>query len=236
MAGEVNGEAVPVVVTPTDQILEGGEFIAYQMGNGGHAYVRFGPTIVKVPFAPSDAFLKERRDRNVDLKAFDYGVVAGVPPLMMKSGVMPGLEIESMKSAPMAFIHPRFEDKVPWSKPLTILSILGMKTRFDGVRVVAQDEDGNVFPGVLAVDGIRRVCGERQETAKGGTMNVLTEASIGRRFQIEGATLRTNKKGKPINVEGQTETEFLKDNPGEAFIECWDVAISDPDDQFEIDV
>jgi len=236
MAGEINGEAAPVVVTPDDKVLEDGEFIGHQIGNGGHCYVKFGPVVVKVPIAAGEDFIDERRDRSIDPAEFDYPVGVGVPPMVMKSARTPGLSIPTMKSAPMEFIHPRFEDKVPWKKPLKIEKILGLRTRYDGVRVVVTDEAGNVYAGVLAVDGIRQICGERQKSERGGMVNVLTDKSIGRRFQIDGAACRKNKAGHPINVEGQTEGEFRRANPGENFVECWDVFVSNPDDQFEIDL
>jgi len=237
MAGEADGVATPVLVAPDDSVIDDVEFLAHQIGNGGHCYVRVGPTIIKVPIAPSDAYLRERRDKGVAATVFDYPVALGLPPLNMVSGLFPDQQIPSLKSAPMEFIHPRDAELVPWKTPLKIEKILGIRTRYDGVRLVVTDPAGNVFTGVLAVEGIRKVCGQKQKTERGGTVNVLTEASIGKRFQIEGASLRTNKDGEVLNGEGDTEAQFKKTcAAGETFTESWDVFISNPDDDFEIDV
>jgi hypothetical protein len=236
MAGEVDGSAAPIVVDQARSEINGVEFIGHQIGNGAHAYARIGPVVLNLPISVSEDFRRERVDRNFDRSKFDFDLAVGAPPLKMPSSILPGIEIDSMDTAPMSFIHPRDGEKVPHKTPLKIEAILGIKTRYDGVRVVVSDSDGNAYFGVLAVEGIRRACGEKVKTEKGGTVYALTDASIGKRFQIESASLRRNKKGLLINIENQTEPEFLKANPGSEFVECWDVVVSNPDDAFDLDL
>lgn len=239
MAGEIDGEPAAVVVGADNAVLEDVEFIGTKLGNGGYALVKVGPVILKVGLAQSDAYRRERTDKKVDPASFDFDLKPGAPALTMPSAQLPGVMIDSLATAPMAFIHPREQDRIPWNVPLKIERILGARTRYEGVRLVVTDPDGSAFFGLLAVDPIRKLCGEQQKSEAGGRINVLTEASIGRRFQIDGAALRVNKKGLPINVEGETESEFRararKDRDIDArFIEVWDVVVSDPDDDFEL--
>ena len=231
MAGEADGKESPVVVAYDNTIIEGGEFIGFQLGNGSHAYVRFGPIVLDLPIAQSKEMQDERKNKSFNKEAWDLELEVGEPGLTIGSGVLEGVLLPSMAPAPMEFIHPREEGSIPWGVPLKIEKILSTQTRFDGVRIVVSTPDNVPFVGLLAVDGIRRVCGERVKTASGGFANMLTETSIGKSFQIDGAKPRVNSAGLALNIENQTAEKCS----GE-FIQCWDVLISDPNDSFEIDL
>ena len=231
MAGEVDGKESPVVVTFDDKIIPGGEFIGSQLGNGSHCYVRFGPIVLDLPIAQSKEMDDERKNKAFNKSVWDLDLEIGEPSLTIGSAVLDGELIPSMKAAPMEFIHPRKEELIPWHVPLKIEKVLTTTTRYEGVRIVVTDPEGTPFIGLLAVDGIRRICGQRKKTAAGGFANVLTENSIGKTFQIDGAKARVNSAGQPLNVANETE----KQCSGE-FVQCWDVLISDPSDSFEIDL
>ena len=232
MAGEVDGVASPVVVAYDNSVIEGGEFIGSKVGNGAMAYVKFGPVVLQLPIAQSDKMKEEREQKGFDKTKWDFDLTVGSPTLSIQSAHLPDTTIPSMAPAPMAYIHPKDGALIPWGVPLKIEKILTTTTRYEGQRIVVTDPGGTPYIGLLAVDGIRRVCGERQKTEAGGTANTLTEASIGKRFQIDGAMPRVNKDGEPLNVLGETAKKAKK---GE-FVQCYDVFISDPDDTFEIDL
>lgn len=230
MAGEVDGVESPVVVAYDNSVIENAEFIGYKIGNGAFAYVKFGPVVLQLPIVQSKEMLDERETKGFEKSGWDFDVEVGVPTMTIGSTVLPDQLIPSMAPAPMAFIHPKDEGQIPWNTPLKIEKILTTTTRYEGQRIVVTDPEGTPYIGLLAVDGIRRVCGERQKTANGGTANFLTDASIGKRFQIDGAKGRVNGDGEPLNIENETEKKCR----GE-FVQCWDVLISNPDDTFEID-
>lgn len=230
MAGEVDGVEAAVVVAYDGSVIPNPEFIGSKIGNGAFAFVRFGPVILRLPIVQSKEMLDEREAKNFDKECWELDLEVGEPSLTIGSMLFPDQLIPSMAPAPMAFIHPKDEGAIPWGVPLKIEKILSTTTRYEGQRIVVTDPDGTPYIGLLAVDGIRRVCGERQKTAAGGYANVLTEDSIGKRFQIDGAKGRVNGDGEPLNIENETE----KKCKGE-FVQCWDVLISNPDDSFEID-
>ena len=230
MAGEIDGVESPVVVAYDNSVIEGAEFIGSKVGNGAMAYVKFGPVVLQLPIVQSKEMLDEREAKGFDKSKWENDLEVGAPALTIVSSFMPDKTIPSMAPAPMAFIHPKDEGQIPWGVPLKIEKILTTTTRYEGQRIVVTDPDGTPYIGLLAVDGIRRVCGERQKTEAGGTANFLTDASIGKRFQIDGAKGRVNGDGEPLNIANETEKKAKGD-----FIQCFDVLVSNPDDSFDID-